>query len=249
MSAKTLFLAWQNQEGNNRQWFPVGRLDVEPALHRFRYIRGAKRAREETGFLPLIDFPRMDKDYFSPELFPLFRNRVIASGRPDRTAYLHNLGLSADADPVEILSVNGGSRMTDAYEVFPKIEMGADGRFSCRFFLHGSRYVNTSARERLHRLQPEEKLHVALETTNPATQLAVQIRTTDNYMIGWTPHYLVDDLKKALDKESNDNETQVQVVRINPQPAPSNQHILIEMRGRWNKHEPMSSRDFQPLVD
>ena len=95
MSTKTLFLAWQDKRGEvSRPWFPVGRLDVEPSLYRFRYIRGAKRAEKEQGFLPLLDFPILTTEYQSSELFPLFRNRIIAPGRPDRANYLDNLGLS-----------------------------------------------------------------------------------------------------------------------------------------------------------
>jgi len=36
--------------------------------------------------------------------------------------YLWLLDLPAQADPLEILSVDGGYRVTDSFEVFPKIE-------------------------------------------------------------------------------------------------------------------------------
>ena len=248
MSEKTLFLAWQDKREGSRLWFPIGRLDadVERSLYRFRYIGGAKRAREEAGFPLLIEFPELDKDYQSSELFPLFRNRVIAPGRPDRSGYLRNLDLLEDATPFEILSVNGGTRVTDAYEVFPKLVKHADGSFSCRFFLHGWRHVNLPARERTGLLKPGEKLYVTLELTNPATVFAVQIQTTDYHMIGWTPRYLVADLTAAMAETANYS---AHVVRINPQPAPSRQRVLVEMRGRWDKHEPMTGEDFMPLVE
>ena len=247
MNTKTLFLAWQDQRDESRHWFPIGRLDVEPMLHRFRYIAGAQRAKEEAEFLPLLDFPNMREDYHSLELFPLFKNRVIASGRPDRSDYLHNLDLSEDADPAEILSVNGGSRVTDAYEVFPKIEKGRNGEFTCRFFLHGWGHVSKSAHKRLDSLCPGEKLYLTLELTNPATKLAVQIQTTDYHMIGWTPRYLVKDFANAMVEGPSTYEARV--VRVNPQPAPSNQRVLIEMKGQWKKHKPMSGDDFKPLVE
>ena len=248
MSTKTLFLAWQDQDKRKKShpWFPVGRLDVEPSFYRFRYIGGAKRAEKEIGFSPLIDFPWLHRDYRSSELFPLFRNRVIAKGRPDRTDYLSYLDLSQNATPVEILSVNGGSRVTDAYEVFPKLEKDADGYFTCRFFLHSWRHANKEAQERIDYLKPEEELYVTLELTNPATKLAVQIQTKGYYMIGWTPRYLVSDLAMAMTEGPNDYTAKV--VRVNPMPAPSSQRVLIEMRGRWKKHEPMSGKDFQPLI-
>ena len=246
VSTKTLFLAWQNKREESQPWFPVGRLDVvEPSFYRFRYINGAKRAERETGFSPLIDYPWLDNDYRSSELFPLFRNRVIADGRQDRLNYLSYLDLSEDASPVEILSVNGGCRVTDAYEVFPKLEKDADGYFTCRFFLHSWRLAGKEAQERINDLKPEEELYVTLELNNPATKMAVQIQTTDYYMIGWTPRYLVSDLASAMAEGPNDYNAKV--VRINPVPAPSSQRVLIEMRGRWDKHEPMSDEDFQPL--
>lgn len=242
---KTLFLAWQDKQ-RSRRWFPVGRLDLEPPPYRFRYIHGAKRAEEEVGFPPLYDFPDFEEDYRSSELFSLFKNRIIARGRPDRGDYLRHLDLGDNADPFEILSVNGGYRVTDHYEVFPKIVKQEDGKFFCRFFLHGHRHVNPDARERINSLKANETLHLALELTNPATRIAVQIQTEDYQMIGWAPRYLEVDLTAAMEESPS---YQARVVKINPQPAPSRQRVLIEMQGRWNGHEPMTGGDFVPLVE
>ena len=145
----------------------VGRRAVILSLPLYRRC---ETRRKEIGFSPLIDFPWSHRDYRSSELFPLFRNRVIAKGRPDRTDYLSYLDLSQNATPVEILSVNGGSRVTDAYEVFPKLEKDADGYFTCRFFLHSWRHANKEAQERIDYLKPEEELYVTLELTNPGDQ-------------------------------------------------------------------------------
>jgi hypothetical protein len=245
MTTRTLFLAWQGKQ--TRQWFPVGRLDVSPEnlYYSFRYTGGAKRAVQEAAFPLLMEFPDLHGAYQSLELFPVFQNRVMNRARPDFADYLRCLDLPEGADPFEILSVNGGYRVTDAYEVFPKLVKHADGRFACRFFLHGWRHVNASAQDRIDRLTPAEELYVTLELTNPATRLAVQVQTTDYSMIGWTPRYLVQDLVSAMAESPTYS---ARVVRINPQPAPSKQRVLIEMRGCWDKHEPMSSQDFQPLV-
>ena len=247
MNTRTLFLAWQDEK--SRQWFPVGVLDVddgEPPSYRFRYTGGAERARKEAKFPWLIEFPDPREDYRSPRLFPLFSNRVIAPGRPDRADYLSNIDLPETADPVEILSVNGGRRVTDAYEVFPKLVKRADGSFACRFFLHGWRHAAPSAQARMSELERDEELYVTLELTNPVTRLAVQIQTKDYHMIGWAPRYLVDDLAAAMAEPSPDYSARV--ARVNPQPAPSRQRVLIEMRGRWSEHEPMTGADFAPLT-
>ena len=245
MNARTLYLAWQDK--TSRRWFPVGRLDadVEHPLYCFRYIGGAKRAQDDAHFVPLSEFPDLKRKYESSYLFPSFSNRVMARGRSDREDYLRTLDLPADADPIEILTVSGGHRVTDAYEVFPKIAKSADGRFACRFFLHGWRYVSSAGQTRIDSLQQGEKLYLTLELTNPVTALAVQIQTTDYLMLGWAPNYLVYDLPAAA---KSPREYEAKVVRINPQPSPSRQRVLIEMRGRWDGHEPMAHADFLPLV-
>ena len=71
MRAKTLFLAWRDRR-SGRAWFPVGRLDIEPDCHRFRYIAGAKRAMDAARFHPLLQFPYLDRSYRSSRLFALF---------------------------------------------------------------------------------------------------------------------------------------------------------------------------------
>ncbi len=243
MSERTLFLAWQDVR--SRHWFPVGRLDADVGkpLYRFRYVGGAERAERQVGFPGLLEFPDLHGDYPSPELFPIFRNRVMSRKRPDFLDYVRNLGLRDNADPIAILSANGGRRQTDSYEVFPKIEPDADGRFLWRFFLHGSRHVDMKGRERIERLRPGEQLSLIPDHNNPATDLAIQIRTNDGGMIGWSPDYFVGVLDAAMATEYRAN-----VVRVNPSPAPWNHRVLIEMQGRLQDHEPMSGDDFKPLA-
>ena len=248
MNTRTLYLAWQDRH-RSRQWFPVARLDADVArsFYRFRYIRGAKRAKGQALFPPLLEFPDMDVDYKSAELFPVFSNRVIAPRRPDRLDYLRKLDLPEDADPVEILAVNGGHRVTDHYEVFPKLEKSSDGSFTVRFFLHGWSHLNEPSRKRIDSLETGERLYVTLEVANPETRTAVQIQTLDYFMIGWAPRYLVDDLIVAI--TADPTEYQATVVRLNPVPSPSRQRLLIELKGKLNGHEPMSGSDYDPLVN
>jgi len=254
---KTLFLAWQAARpvtggaAASRAWYPIGRLDASPEepIYRFAYTYGAERARSEAGFDYLEAFPRPDLLYEASELFPLFQNRVLSPRRDDYAEFVKRLALDPlNADPLEILSVSGGERQTDHFEVFPKIQPRRDGSFVCRFFLHGWRHVNIEAQARLTRLNPGETLRVALELNNPATEAAVQLETADDYfMIGWTPRYLVADFLHAMAEAPR--KVTARVVRINPEPAPANQRALIELEGFLPSGvEPMSSKDYQPLV-
>ena len=165
------------------------------------------------------------------------------AGRTSRTT--RRLDLPEKANPIEILTVNGGFRTTDSFEVFPKLVKRPDGSFVCRFFLHGWRYVSEPAQEKLDHLTKGEELHVALELTNPKTEVAVQIQTTDYQMIGWAPRYLVPDLMMA----EAPGKYEANVVRINLHTTPLRQRFLIEMRSYWEKHEPMVGDDYNPLVD
>jgi hypothetical protein len=244
---KTLFLAWQDKRLTH-EWFPVGRLDISPdhRSYRFQYVKGAKRAQETARFTPLGDFPDLNRTYESSVLFPLFMNRIIQSTRQDCPEYMQMLDLPEDSGPADILAVGGGQRATDNFEVFPMLERKADGSFDSRFFLHGWRYLNPDAQNRILRLHAGEQLYVAIELTNPVMRLAVQIQTVDYYMIGWAPRYLVTDLVHAI--AESPTEYRVKVIRLNPAPAPSKQRLLIELTGRWPDYEPMSSGDFEPVA-
>lgn len=253
----TLFLAWQDkpreasQRIATRGWYPIGRLDApaDRSHFTFQYTKGALRAQLEAGFQPLDAFPTLERLYESPELFPLFGNRVPSVKRDDYAEFVGRLGLTVkEADPFEILAVSGGGRQTDNLEVFPKIQQRRDGSFSCRFFLHGWRHVNSASQERLNALREGDRLQVALEINNPATGAAVQIQSADDYhMLGWAPRYLITDMLRALSESPT--KVEAMVVKLNPSPAPYNQRVLVNLEGCLPDHlEPMSSPDFAGLL-
>jgi hypothetical protein len=255
---KTLFLAWQaarpvHKGGlTSRAWYPIGRLDAsaDQPYYRFSYTRGADKARDEAGFVPLNAFPDFSRVYEDDELFPLFQNRLPSEKRGDYRQFVESLALDPKhADPMEVLALSEGRRETDHLEVFPLLAVGQDGRFVCRFFLHGWRHVNESSQARLVSLKADDVLQVALELNNPATGVAVQIQTADDYhMLGWAPRYLVADLLQAM--AISPSSVSCRVVRLNPEPAPPKQRVLVELLGRFgDDHKPMSSQDFQPRVE
>lgn len=242
---RTLFLAWQAPA--DRAWFPVGRLEADTALsrYRFRYTRGALAA-QNAGFHPVVSFPSLDASYESSELFPMFKNRVLGRQRRDFSNYLASLALDS-SDPIEILAVTGGERQTDSFEVFPKIEKQADGSFSCRFFLHGLRHMSDAAQQRSVFLKAGELLGVSLELNNPKYGLAIQLTSNDYEFIGWTPRFIVGDLLKAINKNPRLSAT---VIQVNSADTPLNRRVLVEMRGFLPSGvEPMTDGDFLPIGD
>jgi hypothetical protein len=234
---KTLCLAWHDK-ARTHLWFPVGRLDAEPNKpeYRFRYTYGSQEAERLAGFKPLPEFPHFKQDYRSPQLFQTFQNRVMQPGRPDFPEYLKQLDLPETAGPLEILAVDGGHRITDNFEVFPKAPM-----LCHRFFLQDWNLANSDAQEHIHSLKAGENLHLALEITmlkpdHPFTTKALQIQTEEHHTIGWAPNYLATELQEELSALEN---VKASVVRINPQPAPARQRVLIELQKKWGNYPPI----------
>ena len=242
---KSLFVAWQTPSAS-RAWFPIGRLDADVAneAFEFAYTQGAVEAQRKGEFSPLLAFPDMQRRYTSRELFPLFKNRVLDPKRKDFAEYVDWLALDANhRDPIEILSITGGERQTDSLEVFPKLEKAADNTFRCRFFLHGARYMRDDSKARLLQLVEGERLHVAIELTNPVGPLAVQLQTLDYAHLGWASRYLVEDICQAVSGGSCD--VSATVIRLNAAEAPENRRLLVELAGCFKEdYEPMSSPSF-----
>lgn len=234
----TLYLAWQDHD--NHRWFPVGQLvahngngtanadtgadaDVE---YEFAYLNGALEARNASGFPPIPGFPDLTQQYRSCRLFPLFQNRVMNPGRPDRSEYLRRLGLPENADAIAELAASGGQRRTDTYQVFPAIIPGAgDGRFTYRCPLHGLSNAGPDAVKRIKTLQQGESLYLVSDLDNSAGKVA----TGDGRHIGWIPRYLVDDLQQNGEWLVTDAKATVAQVNRN---GPLHHRLLIDFSGK-----------------
>ena len=226
----TLYLAWQEQD--SRGWFPVGRLDVdasvEPNTYAFSYIKGASEIRQGAPFFPVPGFPELERHYHSSRLFPVFRNRLMNRSRPDRPDYLRQLGIDANNwNPVSELSASGIHN--DGFEVFPEITPDADGRFESRFILHGLRHTNQDSIRRTESVQIGESLQVAFDLNNPATTHAISVRTSDHYVLGWLPRYLVDGLHQDDAWKVTDVKATVAQVSLD---APLSHRLLIDFGGK-----------------
>lgn len=240
MKGNKLFVGWHDPAGN--AWFPVGRLDVDlgKPWYRFRHLQGAERARSTGRFDLVPGFAELRGDYGAPALFPVFRNRVLSPRRPDFAEYLEILDLSPAAEPIEALWVDGGRRMTDRLDVFPELVKEADGSFVCRFFPAGTDDQLADA------LSPGECLRLSADGRDDGNGASVPVRTADQRLVGWVPRCFAEDVRLALLESRGAYEATV--VRVNPAPHPGSLSVLVEIRSRWDNHEPMSGEDFQPLA-
>ena len=222
----------------------MGRLDsarnsVEPR-YSFSYVNGAKDAQTLANFVPLLGFPEFDEIYHSEHLFPVFRNRLMNPRRPDRVEYLHHLGLrDSDWEPITELSASKGTSRTDSFEVFPAIEPRAAGWFQTRFILHGLRHTNADSIRRTESLQAGDELQVAFDLNNPAATHAISVRSSDQYVLGWLPRYLVDGLHQDDAWKVTNVKTTVAQVNLD---APLSHRLLIDFSGKLPP-------DFRPMED
>lgn len=261
MTPQTLFLAWQDPA--SRQWYTVGRLDVDApaggdgaataARFIFAYTGGASAAAEKAGFSPVVSFPDLGRTYASDTMPPLFANRIMPRRRPEFADLLAWLGLDgASADDLAVLARSGGRRATDSFEVYPCPSRSPDGLYRAHFFLRGLRYQPMAAQERALQLAPGERLRLIADLQNPTDPRALAVRTDgaepgDTYFLGFLPRYLADDLQHVL--AAGQDAVRVSAVRANGPPAPEHFRVLCLVEAQWpDGHEPFHGAAYQPLA-
>lgn len=247
---RTLFLAWQDPDA--RRWFTVGRLDQKNGTYVFRYTQGAKEARER-GFDPIVSFPDLRRTYESEEIFPLFANQVLSRSRPEFDDFVEWLSIPKDeADPVAILA-RTGEQATDTLEIFPYPKKLSDHTYEVHFFVRGLRHQSPCAVNRAERLKHGEPLRPLLDVQNEHDANACLLRTAereerDMHLMGYLPRYLARELAQLPRKQMA--HSRVEVVRVNPSPAPIHFRILCRLTMNWETdHAPFSAEVYQPLND
>ena len=245
---KTLFLSWQDQ--SSRLWFPIGRLTFDGSTYRFVYVKGAQEAQKQCGLEPLWLFPDLDRVYESPELFPIFANRMLRRSRPDYPDFIQWLNIPAEEkDEITLLGRSGGQRATDSFEVFPSPEPDNEGFYHLYFFVHGIRHRPAESQHRLERLNSGDSLLLMHDFQNPYDNRALLLRTDDGYNVGYCPRYLLEDVFKLLRQTSGAEQTvNVTVERVNLPPIPIQFRLLCKLKAPWPEgFQPFSGSIYQPI--
>jgi len=239
-----LFVAWRPEKASSG-WRPVGRLLHDGGLYQFCYTRGAT----QEGFRTFPGMDDLEQVYESGNLFPLFENRLLPKSRPEYEAYLRWSGFDPDnpPDPIVVLGVTEGIRQTDAIEVFPCPAPNAGGCYLNKFFLHGIRWVEPTALQKIDSLKPGELLHLMFDIQNQSDPNAVAVRTEHPIaMIGYVPRYLARDVRHLI-YGCEGGSVELFVERVNPD-APTQNRLLCRMMACWpDGFEPCGSDKFLPI--
>lgn len=219
-----VFVAWQAPE--SRAIMPVGRLlAIDNGKYEFSYIHAAKLAKEKN-FAPFVAFPDFDTVYRSEWLPALFSNRVMPSSRPDYPSFISQLGLAADALPLETLARSGGRRMTDTLEVFAPPSLNSASKPEMRILVRGVRHV-PGAEDAINELAVGDQLFVLLDRQNEKARYALLLRTESNRLVGYLPEYLAAELGKS--DPNAGTHIRVTVEKVNPAPAPIHHRLLCRV--------------------
>lgn len=219
-----VFLAWQCEK--TRNIIPVGRLLARGSEgYEFSYIRSVGRA-QQLGFGPLVSFPDLDVTYRSDTLPALFSNRVMPQSRPDYPAFVSELGLTKDANVLQVLGRSGGRRATDELEVFSPPTEKSDGTSEMYILVRGVRHV-PGAEEAISDLKPGQRLLLLRDEQNTHGTHAKLLRTDGTELVGFLPDYLA----QELDRRSNAglNDLSVTVEKVNPPPTPVHHRLLCRI--------------------
>lgn len=225
----SVYIAWQDPE--SRLWHVVGCLLAIEGGYLFQYTKGAMTSPKFTKFSGMDDF---NGKYVSEDLFPLFKNRLLSSRRPEYKKFISWLGLNNSdttfINPIEILARSGGLRATDKLQMFKHIEVDSNGNVEHYFFSHGISHLSESAETRISKLEEGEQLLLSLDLQNKYDSTAVIIRA-DNpaEAVGYVPRFFSGTISKML--LDDPLSLTLTVERISPD-APYHYRLLCKLSGR-----------------
>ena len=241
-----LYVAWQDPDSRSVE--PVGRLDrVHDGAttgYEFRYLQ---RVKALSGFQPFVSFPDLQRVYRSPELFPLFENRLMPRSRADYEQFTRSVGLGLDADPFEVLARTEGRRETDTIEMFPEPIID-DGSVRCHLLVHGIRYM-PEADDAIEQLSPGQQLMVMSDWQNSVDSYAILVRDDTFHLIGWIPRYLTALVRDPL-AQLGPGAVRVTVEHVGERSGPVHLRLLCALQARWPHDEelPFSGPEFAPVA-
>jgi len=239
-SVGSLVVAWQHP--TTRLIAPVGLLEHGAFGYRFRYLQ---RASQVVDFQPFVGFSDLARTYTSATLFPLFAQRIMSPRRPDFSRFLRQLDLREDASPWEQLARSEGRSSGDTVQVFPIPQVRQDDMTTCRFLVHGIRYVNEGI---LPPLARGERLVLRDEPTNTKNPEAILVCSSGGVALGYVPDLLLGYLKVV---RSDPAAMTMVVEHVNPEvDVPSHFRLLVRLDGRVpHGYQPMTGPGWETFAE
>lgn len=237
-----IYVIWRDPETTMLE--PVAKVYYSQGKYRLAYTEGALNSRFPA-------FPRMsvkDKTYSSSDLFPFFKSRIISERRPEFSVMLSWLDMrQEDYDPLELLSVSGGSKKTDNFRIIRAPQKTSENKYRIKFFVSGIAYLDQGSKERILSLEDKEILDYRFEANKNDENAVAILSFGDGMQIGYYPKYLNEDLKKLIDANLLQKRPEIRVVKVNPE-APEQYRLLCETMCDWPQgFAPFESPKYQSI--
>ncbi|WP_157833202.1 HIRAN domain-containing protein [Oceanospirillum maris] len=199
-------------------------------------------------FKPFARMQDTRKIYYSEDIFPFFKNRILPKNRPEFKKILRWLDLeNQEFDPLVYLAISGGARITDSYMVVPLPEK-ENGKYKLKFLINGIRYIEEKVKKRIEKINKKQKLKYKIDESNIHDENAISLHIDDesNSKIGFCPRYLASDIKKLITLE-NDENAEFYIERVNLD-APYQYKILCSFSIKWPANfTPFVSEEYLPI--
>ena len=241
---RVIYIALRDFDSSS--WIPVAKVQKKNDLYSLIYTRGAARLRGFEGFFRMRD---LGCEFYSSDIFPILKNRLLSKGRPEYGVYKEWMGRSRDdSDVFEELARTGGLRGTDDIELIPVPEKTSDGRYEAYFFSHGLRHLDKSNVEAVNSVPTGARVFLARDVQNSHDRFALLLRVEDpRTVLGYVPRYYSQAFSSLLDIDSES--VDVTVFRVN-KGAPPAFRVLCKLSAPWSSgFDPCGQDLYRPLVD
>lgn len=191
-----LYLIWKS--GQSGQQYIVGQL-TRNNHYEFRYCDEVKNAIED-GFVPLLCFPDLNKEYEDDKLFSVFSSRLPDKKRKNIKDILKKYGLE-DYDEYALLKKSGAKLPIDNLEfIDPILEREKD--LTRIFCVAGVRhYLNCEGDDCLKAVEITrgDEVFLKKDSENKYDKNAVKVLDYSGKILGYIPRYYSSSVNELLD--------------------------------------------------
>jgi hypothetical protein len=223
---KGLFLGWQDP--HSHLWLPIGKMtwNLAKTEYYFAHTEGMRQAIETSPIQKMIlgGHDKLFEIERSKSISYWFKSRMPID-RPNETRqHSEYLGLSTSIiDLTAFVSITGGLKNGDNYDVFPDVYSDHDGNYRF-YFIPWKLHTN---------LVDDLELNSLLECHSGQIYF-------NNYLIGQLPGYINDLLA------THPNEVEISVAKVNLESTIKSYHLLCCAKTRI---KPFSRSSYQTLVE
>ncbi|MBB5172436.1 HIRAN domain-containing protein [Texcoconibacillus texcoconensis] len=188
MTSNSLLVVWKNKKDSLS--YHIGTLSYGSEKYTFEYTHyqgGLRKVREalRNGYHLHPAFPYLEKTYESADLFSAFDRRIPDESRIGYEDILIELGLSNEADRMDLLSETRGQISADSYSFEEPLRLEGNQLHS-HFYVNGMRHQGLPSNW-TELVSVGDDVETELEEDNVYDPYAVKVKTNEGVQLGYVP--------------------------------------------------------------